>query len=527
MRTLATACVCAVLCVTAVYAQPTITWQRNLGGSSGDLANSLDRTTDGGYVAVGVTNSSDFDVSGQHGVTDVWVTKVDPLGELEWQLCLGGSGSEEGLQIRQCADAGYILVGRTSSTDGDVTATYGSTDIWVVKLTQAGELEWQRSYGGSGSDIGYAIEELPGGGFALLAETGSLEAPMADNHGARDLWLAVIGPTGELQWSKCYGGSDTERARDLCLMPDGGYLLVGNSDSDDGDVAGNHGILPLLDSDAWVLRCNALGEILWQRCLGSSGREIARSATIAPNGKIYVKSEALSATPPDGDITDPIGETDIWIARLSQDGELEQQRSFGGTADDLADNIISGPDNEIFVLGTTRSSDGNVTASLGGISDLWLFKLNSELDLLWQRSLGGSLEDVGKDIHWDQASGALAMVGRSNSADGDLTGNYGSYDMWLVKFNPETVGITEASSSAGLTLYPNPSSDQVRIQWNDPAAQQLEVVDALGRVVYQEQLRQQGNNERVLAVGDWANGLYTVRVLGQKAQQVSRFIKKN
>jgi len=89
------------------------------------------------------------------------------------------------------------------------------------------------------------------------------------------------------------------------------------------------------------------------------------------------------------------------------------------------------------------------------------------------------------------------------------------------------VGVEEVEMSTGIALFPNPSSDQVRIQWNDPAAQQLEVVDALGRVVYQEQLRQQGNNERVLAVGDWANGLYTARVLGPKAQHASRFIKKN
>jgi len=347
-----------------------------------------------------------------------------------------------------------------------------------------------------------------------LAETGSVDVPMEDNHGARDLWLGVIGPTGVLQWSKCYGGSDTERARDLCLTADGGFLLVGNSDSDDGDVAGNHGILPLLDSDAWVLRCNALGEILWQRCLGSSGREIARSATIAPNGKIYVKSEALSATPPDGDITDPIGEADIWIARLSQDGELEQQRSFGGTAGDYAQSIICGEENELFVLGSTESNDGDITTYLGGITDMWLFKLNSELELLWQRNLGGSLQDISRGIHRDPDSGVIAIVAWSKSSDGDLSGNHGSNDMWVAKFNPEAVGINEASNSAGLTLFPNPSSDQVRIQWSDPAAQQLEVVDALGRVVYQEQLRQQGNNERVLAVGDWANGLYTVRMSG-------------
>ena len=497
------------------HAQPTIDWQQLYGGSGADSGFSIAPTADGGYIVLGRTLSNDVQVSGNHGLHDLWVIKIDAIGGLEWQRCLGGSDIEEPGDIEQTPDGGYVLIGRTSSNDGDVSQLSGDRDIWVVRLTPTGEMLWERSYGGTGIEAGRWLQIQPNGDILLFGNTTSPELP--GYHGGGDLWLGLIDQNGNLLQQRCYGGTEQDIVGYSSLVSDGRIVLCGTTGSNDGDVSGFHD-----GSDAWVALLDENWDIVWQKCLGGSSYENGTAICSGPANDLYVAVTALSL---DGEISSPIGSVDYWIVRLSGDGNILAERSFGGTEVDGTWCTGYSTMYGLVVYGITYSTDGDISDPLGS-NDAWLISMNTELDLNWELTLGGSSGDSGRGLCF-ALDGSLLVVGITDSFIGDLPINLGSGDLWVVKFNPETVGITEASSSAGLTLYPNPSSDQVRIQWSDPAAQQLEVADALGRVVYQEQLRQQGNNERVLAVGDWANGLYTVRVLGPKAQQVSRFIKKN
>jgi hypothetical protein len=407
-----------------------------------------------------------------------------------------------------------MLIGTTFSNDGDVSALNGSRDMWVVKLSATGALEWERTYGGSGADEGRWLHALDNGDVLLFGWAKSPE--LEGFHGSDDMWCIRINATGEQLEQRCYGGSGTEAPGDAAELSNGQLLLCGATRSTDGDVTGNQG-----QSDAWVVCLNPDLSIAWQRCLGGTANDDARAICSGSSGEVYV---AVTTQSLDGDISDPHGgPSDFWIVRLSAQGAILAERSFGGTALDSPRSIVYSAELGLFVCGLSLSTDGDVSDPQGN-NDGWLVALEDDLTLQWERSLGGSNADVLEGMCW-APDGGLVVVGQSLSTDGDLTDNFGSSDLWVVKFNPETVGITEASSSAGLTLYPNPSSDQVRIQWNDPAAQQLEVADALGRVVYQEQLRQQGNNERVLAVGDWAEGLYTVHAHGGTQRLSQRFVK--
>ncbi|MBK7085133.1 MAG: hypothetical protein IPH53_10880 [Flavobacteriales bacterium] len=124
-----------------------IEWQKCLGGTNGDWVNSVLQTSDGGYIATGTTQSNDGDVFGGHGDNDAWVVKLDATGNIQWQKCLGGTGSEQAYSTLQTSDGGYILVGTASSNDWDVSGNHGSGDCWVVKLDGAGNMQWQKCLG--------------------------------------------------------------------------------------------------------------------------------------------------------------------------------------------------------------------------------------------------------------------------------------------------------------------------------------------------------------------------------------------
>jgi len=116
------------------------TWQKCLGGSDIDEAHSIQQTSDGGYIVAGWTYSNDSDVYGNHGWRDIWVVKLDENGNIQWQKCLGGSDSDKAYSIQQTSDGGYIVAGLAYSNNGDVYGNHGESDMWIVKLDENGNL---------------------------------------------------------------------------------------------------------------------------------------------------------------------------------------------------------------------------------------------------------------------------------------------------------------------------------------------------------------------------------------------------
>ncbi len=131
---------------------PTIEWQKCLGGSNDDWAYSIQQTSDSGFIVAGYTESSNGDVSGNHGDYDYWVVKLNSSGDILWQKCLGGTNVDQAFSIQQTSDGGFIVAGGTFSNDGDVSGNHGNSDYWVVKLNSSGTIEWQKCLGGTDGD---------------------------------------------------------------------------------------------------------------------------------------------------------------------------------------------------------------------------------------------------------------------------------------------------------------------------------------------------------------------------------------
>jgi hypothetical protein len=149
----------------------TIEWEKNYGGSNGAFATQVVQNSDGSYVIAGYTSSNDGDVSGNHGNFDYWVIKLDSLGTILWQKTYGGSQIEEATGIIKTDDDGYIIVGYSTSNDGDVTLVDGYSDSWVIKIDAIGTLVWQQSLGGNNTDIAHSVFKTSDGGCIIAGTT--------------------------------------------------------------------------------------------------------------------------------------------------------------------------------------------------------------------------------------------------------------------------------------------------------------------------------------------------------------------
>ena len=168
---------------------------------------------------------------------------------IEWQKCLGGTDEERSSSIQQTTDGGYIVAGYTNSNDGDVSANHGRADFWVVKLKSTGVIDWQKTLGGSNDDYAYSIQQTPDGAYIVTGLSISNDGDVSDKHGGLDFWIIKLKSTGNIDWQKCLGGSGFDVAKSIQQTTDGGYIIAGYTKSNDDDVSGNHG-----DYDFWVVK---------------------------------------------------------------------------------------------------------------------------------------------------------------------------------------------------------------------------------------------------------------------------------
>ena len=348
--------------------------QHAYGGSGIDRLNGLVTTMDGGALLVGTTNSNDGDVSGLHGsASDAWVLKVDSMGSIQWQRLLGGISNDEASSALQVSDGGFIVLGAANSSDGDVSGHHGApsmADLWVIKLDSSGELLWQHSFGGTSNDRGLSINPTGDGGFIVAGQTYSSDGDVTGAHGQSDAWVLKLDSVGDLEWQRAYGGSSTDLANVALQLPDGGYVVAGATSSMDGDVFGGHGAL-----DAWVLRLDATGAILWQRILGGSGSEAFNSMSLELDGGLVLAGQTSSSN---GNVGQLHGAQDAWVVKLDMTGAILWQKTMGGSENDGFLDIITTADGGHVLAGRSASDDGDATGNAGS-DDVWVVRLGSQV----------------------------------------------------------------------------------------------------------------------------------------------------
>ena len=291
----------------------TLLWQKLYGGTFEDVAYSIVEKGNTGYMVAGYTESGDGDVIGNHswGYADVWLMQTDLNGNTVWKKCFGGTHHDTAFAVVQTPDKGFVIVGSSQSSNGDLTGNNGSSDAWIFKIDSVGNLIWQKNFGGSGFDAFRSIAINGDGNFIVTGFTKSITATSNGNKGKADVWVAKISSNGDMMWSKGFGGAEDEMGLSIVLTQDNSFLVSGYTESIDADVTGSNGL-----SDIWLIKVSNDGNLVWQKCIGTNKNEIAMAVHYNAENDYLVAGVAEPIVP-------PIDEGDGYVAWLGNTAHIK------------------------------------------------------------------------------------------------------------------------------------------------------------------------------------------------------------
>jgi hypothetical protein len=463
-----------------------LVWQKTYGGSSHEYCCKTIPTSDGGLAFVGFSESNNGDVSGNHGNVDLWVAKTDASGNIQWSSLYGGTEDDQGYDIYQTADNGFMVVGWTDSQDGDVTGHHGTydSDLWVLKLTSTGAITWNKCYGGTYDDDGASIIKTQSGDFIIGGSTYSNDGDVSGNHssGESDFWVIKINSSGTLLNQICIGGTDYDEGINLIGTADDGCIIVGRTSSADLSSIGYHG-----GADMLVSKLSSALVVDWSKCYGGSETEEANAVVQLSDGSYAVLG--YTSTHNNGDVTGhhgSQGSDDFWLLKLTSTGAITWAKCFGGDGDDQANGLTKTSTAGFVMCGLTNSTNGDVSGfHSGGFfdPDIWVAKVDASGALLGQRCCGGSGQDESFNVY-EESSNVFVVTGFSYSADYDVTLNRGSADGWILKVTP-MAGIGENNDQKQFKVYPVPATEYFYVECTSPnnAACNIVIRDIAGREI--------------------------------------------
>ncbi len=341
-----------------------------LGTSSNDEGSSIIQTADKGFLLTGYTG----------GNRDLYVAKLSGGGTLQWTKIIGGSSNwEEGKSLIQTRDGGYIIAGYAGSFG------QGWDDVYVVKLDVNGNVQWTKTIGGTSDDKGFSIIQTTDGGYAIAGYTTSF------GQGSADVYVIKLDAAGNVQWTRTIGGPNGDYGRAIVQTSDGGYVIAGHTNSFCAYGCPTY-------EDVYVVKLDANGNLLWTKTIGGADDDRGYSLIESSDGGIIITGNTYSYGR---------GNTDIYIIKLSNSGNLIWVKTVGGTQYERARRIISTSDGGFAIVGHT-SSFGS-----GGF-DIYLIKMDAVGNLQWTRTIGGSITDDGQGVY-QTADGGYAIVGFTSS----------------------------------------------------------------------------------------------------------------
>lgn len=338
--------------------QITIPVGKTFGGSLNDVGYSVKETRDGGYIIAGYSSSFS-------GGPDVYLIKTDENCNLQWQKTFGLPGVilDIGLSIAETKDGGYIIAGYTDRE---------GLQVYLIKTDGNGNLEWERTFGGWYDDEGYSVCPTKDGGYIITGFTDTLGI------GLYDVYLIKTDRNGNLEWQKVFGGPYRDYGYSVAQTSDGGYIIVGHT-----DPSGNQFY------DIYLIKTDENGNLEWEKRFGGSGYEYGHSVKqTLEGGYIIVGSTSSFGT----------GGYDVYLIKTDENGNLEWQKTFGGFSDDEGYSVYPTLDSGYIITGYTQSFGA-------GSYDLYLIKTDKNGNLEWQKTFGGTDEDWGFSVEETRDSG--------------------------------------------------------------------------------------------------------------------------
>jgi hypothetical protein len=357
-------------------------WTRTYGGANDDYGYSVQPTSDGGYIIAGSTCSRADSSNG-----DVYLIKTNASGDTLWTGAYGGSGTNVGYSVQQTTDGGYIIAGATNPYDSIWNYVY------LVKTDAWGESLWARTYGGTGDNEGYSVQQTTDGGYIIAGATNSFGA------GDYDVYLIKTDGLGDTLWTRTYGGTGDDEGYCVEQTTDGGYIVAGATTSFGAVV-----------EDVYLIKTNASGDTIWTRAFGGRSDDKGYSVQQTTDGGYIIAG-----------YTNSLGARwyDVNLIKTNGAGDTLWSSAYGGDGTDEGYSVRQTSDGGYIIAGETNSFGA------GGY-DAYLIRTNASGATLWIRTYGGDSTDYANSVQ-QTSDGGYIIAGSTNSFGG------GGYDVYLIK----------------------------------------------------------------------------------------------
>ena len=498
------------------------TWVKTFGGTSSDVGLSVSLTSENNLLITGSSNSNDGDFNGKNkGNRDIFVIKLDSEGNIVWKMSFGGTGEDWGYSMTPTSDDGVLISGFTQSNDGDFKGmNRGLFDIFVMKLDMDGNVEWKKIFGGTGDDQLRSMIQSSDGGVLITGNTNSNDGDFKGmNKGNTDIFVMKLDEDGEIKWTKLFGGRFIEYGMSVATTSNDGILITGYSNSDDGDFNGmNKG-----DMDIFVIKLDSEGNIVWKKSFGGSSIDYGFSITLSSDSTLLVTGSTGSNDSTFIGLNK--GGFDIFIIKLDKDGETLWSKTFGGSSGERCTHISTTTNDDIVITGYTQSNDSNFSGLNRGMWDVFVMKLDNEGEILMSKTFGGTSNEYGNSFT-TSSSNELLITGTNQSNDGDFMGmNQGIQNIFVMKLdsngnlNPSTSVTDYTSITPSLLVTPNPisTSSTVVFSTGTPTTVRIELLNTLGESVsvLHDGFMESGEHRVPLGVSSVSSGVYYVRMTSE------------
>lgn len=355
-------------------------WSKIMGGSFMDQFNSITKTNDGGTVSAGWFGIQTSDTTWH---SDAWIVKKVANGNTAWDKKYGGSGGEQVNAVISTSDGGYAVAGFTMSNDGSLQGLNPiGGDFWLMKLDPEGNRIWQKTFGGTALDIAYGLVQSADGGFVITGYTESNDGDVSGNHGGADVFVVKTDAAGNKQWTKTLGGNLEDKGTGITLTNDGGFIISAKTKSNNGDVSDFLGG----PADGWLIKLNASGGKVWDRTVGGTYEDEAHSVFTTSTGDFIVTGYSLSY------LGGERNNGDVMITKVSQTGARLWDRALGSWELDKGFSIIQSSQGHYVLAGFANAAGGDVTSN-NGMIDGWIVAIDDNENIIWEKALGGAGRD--------------------------------------------------------------------------------------------------------------------------------------
>jgi hypothetical protein len=354
-------------------------WSKTFGGVDDEWPYwSVQQTADGGYILAGGTESYGA------GSMDVWLIKTDSSGNKVWDKTFGGTEDDGALSIQQTSGGGYVIAGYTESYGA------GAEDIWLIKTDSSGNKVWDKTFGGTGYEGAWSVQQASDGGYIVAGRITPYEV------GEAAIWLIKTDSGGNKVWDRAFGGLDCEAPCSVRQTSDGGYIIVGSEDSYGTSVA-----------NVWLIKTDSSGSKVWEKTFGETEECLAYTVEQTSDGG-YVLAGVRDTWEPDA-----------LLIKTDSSGNKVWDKTFGGTGGDAAAAVQQTPDGGYILAGGTESYGA-------GSVDVWLIKTDSSGNKVWDKTFGGAEDDWAWSVRRTSDGGYILAGGTESYGAGAM-------DVWLLK----------------------------------------------------------------------------------------------